>query len=297
MGATAARRRRAAGALLAAVLAAGAVGGCAGQGLVDLTPRILPDKSCDGLAESVCLASENCFFNKAANKCGPFALPCSQYQTPGACQARPGCKGIMVPRCLPASRPAPLPARGCQGLKKRKCKKNITCNWNAARKYAFGRASGCTDKYSDLYKDVIVNNEDGDLDTYDDFGDRDTFNDKNVVVKDGDNNDVNVVADNGGDVGDVSNVNVKGDNNKVNVDNNDIDDVGDNTVVTVKGNNNVVNVEEVGGCVSLQKKKMCNSNAACRFKKVFHCVSRAQITPPTCDCSKEGSVCDACYSL
>ena len=44
MGATAARRRRAAGALLAAVLAAGAVGGCAGQGLVDLTPRILPDE-------------------------------------------------------------------------------------------------------------------------------------------------------------------------------------------------------------------------------------------------------------
>ena len=203
MGATAARRRRAAGALLAAVLAAGAVGGCAGQGLVDLTPRILPDKSCDGLAESVCIASENCFFNKAANKCGPFALPCSQYQTPSACQARPGCKGIMVPRCLPASRPAPpKPAEnpGCQGLRKKKCKKNSTCNWNTAQKYAFGRAKGCTDKMPN-------------------------------------------------------------------------------------------------GCVPLQLKKMCNSNAACTHEKIFHCVSRAQITPPTCDCSKEGSVCDACYSL
>ena len=283
MGATAARRRRAAGALLAAVLAAGAVGGCAGQGLVDLTPRILPDKSCDGLAESVCLASENCFFNKAANKCGPFALPCSQYQTPGACQARPGCKGIMVPRCLPASRPAPLPARGCQGLQKRKCKKNTTCNWNAARKYAFGRANGCTDK---------------NLTVFPNGGTTPGVSNIADVTIEGDNQDRTVVADDVDNVGDVSDVDVKGDNNNVKVIKNDADNVGGKKVVTVKGDNNVVNIEEVvGGCASLRKKKMCNSNAACRHTKIFHCVSRAQIAPPTCDCSKEGSVCDACYSL
>ena len=107
-----------------------------------------------------------------------------------------------------------------------------------------------------------------------------------------------MVADDVDNVGDVSDVDVKGDNNNVKVNKNDMDDVGDNTVVTVKGNNNVVNVEEVvGGCASLRKKKMCNSNAACRHTKIFHCVSREQITPPTCDCSKEGSVCDACYNL
>jgi len=301
MGSTAARRRRAggarAGARLAAVLAAGALGACAGA--TDLVPPgSLPDKNCGNLAESECMASATCFWNQASKKCGPFVLPCSQYETPSECQARSGCKGIMVPRCLPASRPTPIPAQGCQGLKKSKCISYTTCNWNVARKYAFGQPYACTDKDPNLYKNVIVvTDNDGILDSLNmTYLDKLKNNSTVVVNKLGNNNDV--VYDSKGGVADVSVVSLDGDSNKVKLNKNDVDDVGDITVVSIKGNNNTVTIEEVvGGCASLQKKKMCNSNYACRFTKVFHCVSREQIAPPTCDCSKEGSICDACYNL
>ncbi len=203
MGSTAARRRRAggarAGALLAAVLAAGAVSACAGA-MGGVPPGSLPDKNCVNLDKSECVASATCFFNVAANKCGPFDLPCSQYETPDVCRARPGCKGINVPHCLPVSQPGPpkpAPDPGCQGLRKKKCMKDSTCNWNFARKYAFGQPEACVDKMPN-------------------------------------------------------------------------------------------------GCTPLQKRKMCNSNSACNFTKIFHCVSKKQI-PPNCDCFME--ICDACYAL
>ena len=198
--AAALRRRRGAAAraaaLLAVVLAAGAAGA-----LAVLPPGSLPNKDCEKLAESACVASDTCFFNKGAGKCGPFVLPCNQYESKDACKLHKGCKGVTVAHCLPEGSAPAKPAADptCDGQRKRKCKKNSTCNWNVSKRFAFGKSAGCTD-------------------------------------------------------------------------------------------------EMPNGCEPLQTKKMCRGDPSCKREKVFHCVSKKPI-PAGCDCKKEGSICDECYSL
>ena len=183
--------------MVAAVAVAAAVfGGALDLGAAQAT------LDCATLSAGPCKESAECFWNVSADKCGKFVLPCTQYQTPSACKAAPGCRKSPEMHCIPTERPAPeSPPKdtSCLGQAKRKCKRNPSCNWNQSARRAFGRAAGCMDHMPNA-------------------------------------------------------------------------------------------------CQGFQTKKSCKAAPLCKREKVFHCVSRKQVTPG-CDCESNPSACPECTTL